>query len=691
VGSGYGGVEDNVMALAVYCGELYEGTESGNVGKWDGTSWKDVGAFNERVYSLAVYNGELYAGGSFTWAEGTDAARIAKWNGYSWSAVGSGLGFFYAGVQALAVYNGELYAGGFFQGGGIGSFLNKWNGSSWSAVDSGMNGYVTALAVYNGELYAGGVFTTAGGIPANRIAKWNGSSWSAVGTGLDNYAGALAIYNGELYAGGYFTIAGGVAANCIAKWNGSSWSAVGTGMNNGIHTLAVYNGELYAGGYFTTAGGIPANRIAKWSNCNALPQPGAITGNTSVCVGSSQTYGVSPINDAINYTWTLPCGWTGTSTTNSIIVTVGPNNGYISVTANNNCGSSIEQILAITVNSNPIQPGLITGSSSVCKGNSQPYSINAVIGATSYTWTLPSGWTGTSTTNSITATAGTNSGNISVFAINSCGISPAQNLAVSVIQNPAQPGSISGSSPVCKGSSQTYSINAVNGATSYAWMLPTGWTGTSTTNSITATAGANGGNISVIAINSCDANSPAQTLAVMVNSTPAQPGSITGNTVLNIGQTFNFSISPVSNVTGYNWSLSGGGNIISGQNTTSISASWLMSGYYTLSVNANNSCGASSNQTLNVLVIDSNNPFQIKVTPNPSPGNFYLTAKGVIDKEMHIEIFNLLGQKIYSDQQRAGTNNYSRLLNLEKVASGVYVVKIIIDNKTYVKTIVKIS
>ena len=52
-------------------------------------------------------------------------------------------------------------------------------------------------------------------------------------------------------------------------------------------------------------------------------------------------------------------------------------------------------------------------------------------GATTYTWNLPSGWTGTSTTNSISVTSGSSSGNISVAANNACGTSNAATLAVS--------------------------------------------------------------------------------------------------------------------------------------------------------------------------------------------------------------------------------------------------------------------
>jgi hypothetical protein len=80
----------------------------------------------------------------------------------------------------------------------------------------------------------------------------------------------------------------------------------------------------------------------------------------------------------------------------------------------------------------PAQPGSITGNASVNSGSTQAYSIAAVNGATSYTWTLPSGWSGGSTATSITATVGNVGGTISVVANNVCGASSSRTFAVSV-------------------------------------------------------------------------------------------------------------------------------------------------------------------------------------------------------------------------------------------------------------------
>ncbi|MEI6696278.1 MAG: hypothetical protein WCO13_09425 [Bacteroidota bacterium] len=107
----------------------------------------------------------------------------------------------------------------------------------------------------------------------------------------------------------------------------------------------------------------------------------------------------------------------------------------------------------------PATPGTISGTATVCSGTSQTYSIEAVPNTTSYTWSLPSGWIGSSSNNSITATAGLN-GNISVVANNACGSGTAQTLSVTVTQLPTAAISYT-ASPWCTSASvQTVSLTA---------------------------------------------------------------------------------------------------------------------------------------------------------------------------------------------------------------------------------------
>ena len=333
------------------------------------------------------------------------------------------------------------------------------------------------------------------------------------------------------------------------------------------------------------------------TGCTVPNQPTAINGNTSVCSGTSQTYSIAAVAGATSYTWTLPSGSGGASTTNTITVTIGGVSGNISVTASNTCGTGTACTLAVNILSSPAQPGTISGNTTVCSSTSQIYSIAAVAGATSYTWTLPSGWSGSSTTNSITATSGGTGGNITVKANNSCGSGITRTLAVTITASaPAQPAVITGPSTVCPGSVQTYSVPVVAGATSYNWTLPAGWSGASTTNSISVTAGGAGGNINVTASNGCG-TSVVRIKAVATNgAVPASPGTIVvsgGSANVCIGDNRTYTVSLVSGVT-YNWIAPAGATITGGQGTNSINllftASFTSPG--TLSVSASNSCGA---------------------------------------------------------------------------------------------------
>ncbi|HMC99712.1 MAG TPA: gliding motility-associated C-terminal domain-containing protein, partial [Ferruginibacter sp.] len=69
----------------------------------------------------------------------------------------------------------------------------------------------------------------------------------------------------------------------------------------------------------------------------------------SVCAGTTNTYSIAPVTGALNYTWSLPSGWSGISNTPSITVNVGNNSGTIKVLATNICGPTYQSSLDVTV------------------------------------------------------------------------------------------------------------------------------------------------------------------------------------------------------------------------------------------------------------------------------------------------------------------------------------------------------
>lgn len=203
---------------------------------------------------------------------------------------------------------------------------------------------------------------------------------------------------------------------------------------------------------------------------------GADTGSTGLCGGGVFVYHTDPVPAATSYTWSVPNNTTISGTNvegNQIVLTVpsGIANGSISVTADNICGSSAPLIKSLTAE--PGQPTVITGPVSVQPlKNKLVYSVLAIPGL-SYTWSVPSGASIDSgqNTSSINVTWGTISGNVTVQAANSCGISPATNLYVNVTSGDITPSitSLPAFADICvngtsTGQSFTMNASGLNGS-----------------------------------------------------------------------------------------------------------------------------------------------------------------------------------------------------------------------------------
>ncbi|MEI6765154.1 MAG: right-handed parallel beta-helix repeat-containing protein [Bacteroidota bacterium] len=347
--------------------------------------------------------------------------------------------------------------------------------------------------------------------------------------------------------------------------------------------------------------------------------PGTISGNASVCSGlAGEVYSVQPVNGAVSYTWSTPTGWTITSGqgSNTITVTSGSVGGSICVSAVNVCGSSSSNsCLPVSITTTMQAPGAITGLTGVCPN--QPlltYSVTAVPGASSYTWTVPTGWTiaAGQGTNSITVTSGSTNGAICVTATNACNItSSATCINVNISSTFPAPSSIIGNNFVCQNTQGLYySVTPVPGAVSYTWSTPSGYiiTGGQGTDNIVLTSGTSGGNLCVTATNACGITSVATCLAISINSGMQSPGTITGVSTVCSNQTgLTYSVVPVSGAASYTWTLPNGWIILSGQGTASITATSGVSGG-SLCVTATNACGITSVASCQAVSINSTIP-----------------------------------------------------------------------------------
>jgi hypothetical protein len=276
--------------------------------------------------------------------------------------------------------------------------------------------------------------------------------------------------------------------------------------------------------------------------------------------------------------------------------------------------------LAYTSCPPPAQPSTITGSGSVCQGTSQSYSVTNVSGVI-YTWQVPSGWiiTNGQGTSAITATVGSASGNIQVTPSNTCGNGPSRTLAVSVLQPPGQPSSITGSASPCEESAATYSVTPVSGVT-YTWEVPEDWIISSGqgSNTITAMVGTASGNVVVIPSNSCGTG-PSRSLETTVIPLPGPAGGITGEINPCQGTLQTYSVSQQDEIT-FTWQVPVGWTINSGQGTPSATVTvGAQSG--NVLVTPSNDCG---NGTYGLLAINVMappvQPSSISGSPSPCQG-----------------------------------------------------------------------
>ena len=120
-------------------------------------------------------------------------------------------------------------------------------------------------------------------------------------------------------------------------------SAIGrtyTAKDSGRYTVVVKNSN----------GCSSAPSATKVVIMNSAPNaPDSILGPVRVFSGSGNVYRIVPVDGATNYTWTLPTGWKGFSSSDTIAVKAGKYAGTISVTANSDMCASDPTTLYISI------------------------------------------------------------------------------------------------------------------------------------------------------------------------------------------------------------------------------------------------------------------------------------------------------------------------------------------------------
>ncbi len=333
-------------------------------------------------------------------------------------------------------------------------------------------------------------------------------------------------------------------------WTSGSTGIAAVGSSSGIVTGVAAGTALIS---YTLSGSTATYSIT----VTTLPNAGAITGVSAVCVGATTTLS----NAATGGAWSSSSA--NATVTGGVVTGVTAGATVISYTVTNSCGTAIAT-KAMTVDPLP-SAGTISGSSNVCVGTTTTLSNAATGGA----------WNSSSANATVTGgvvtgvTAGTTV--ISYSVTNGCGTA----VAIKTITVDPLPvaGTITGATSVCVGATTTLS-NALSGGV---------WSSSSTNAAVTGgvvtgvTAGATV--ISYTVTNSC--GTAIATKAMTVDPLPVA-GTITGATSVCVGATTTLS----NAITGGVWSSSSANATVTGGVVTGVTA-----GTTIISYTVTNGCG----------------------------------------------------------------------------------------------------
>jgi hypothetical protein len=241
---------------------------------------------------------------------------------------------------------------------------------------------------------------------------------------------------------------------------------------------------------------------------------------------------------------------------------------------------------------------------------------------------------------------------------------------------------------LCGGGQYTYSITAVNGATSYTWTVPSGCSiVTNNGNSIVMNVPSTftTGTLSVRAYNSCGGNS---LRSASLTRLPATPASITGPASVCPNQVgVNFTTPAVTGVT-QTWAVPAGVSITGGQGTTGMTCNWGTAAG-SVTVRSVNACGQSAAFSKSVALAtciteDNGNVLRdvtMEVYPNPSNGNFVIRSNDAGE----YYLMNSIGQTI--EVVKLNSDNYFRY-EISGLSAGVYFITGNVNGTTITERVV---
>ncbi|MCT4587964.1 MAG: PKD domain-containing protein [Carboxylicivirga sp.] len=359
---------------------------------------------------------------------------------------------------------------------------------------------------------------------------------------------------------------------------------------------------------------------------NELPSASiTLVGGDEICNGEGAQFRISLLDGQRPWNVVYSDGSVNTSlniTAMDTVITVSPvvNQTYSLVSVNDgNCDGSVSGSVSITVNELPSATMSIDpANSTICYGASSELIFTFPTGSPDYKVSYSEN--GIAKTVNAIPLAGalgiefrlpvspletTVYQLLSVQDSKGCDVPIADGtmITINVQQNPQDAGAITGDMIVCQGSTQTYSIETITGASSYEWTVPAAMgnilTGNGTTTITVAISESFTGNanIEVKGVNACNSG-VASTLAITADPLPAKPITPVAIGSVNIcegEEGMRFRINAVANASSYTWTIPEGLEFVGDNDGTEIVLN-VKSGYNNFTgeirVTASNHCGA---------------------------------------------------------------------------------------------------
>jgi len=365
-----------------------------------------------------------------------------------------------------------------------GSGLTTTSGGDGIPVASGRSGRVGGANGNGGSAYyggGGGGFYSAGVASmtaANAGKMYPGASVTGGGTG--GYGGGGAGYVsccGAAGGGGGYSGGSSGTGDGVAGGGGGSY-IIGTGINN-VQTAGVNSGNGYVIITSASSNNCLSPRVPIVVSLSPSASVAAVTGNATLCVGSTATYTATSV---------VLAGGTGAwSSSNTAVATVNATTGVITAltagtstitySISGGCGTATAQ-KQITVNALPVLTA-ISGATTICKNATTTFT-NTTSGGI---WTSTNASIATITNTGVITGVASGTVNMNYTYTNSNACSATVSKTIIIAGLPADPSALTATPNTLLSGSIT-SLSAVSTGNKIAWYdVATGGTALTTINS----------------------------------------------------------------------------------------------------------------------------------------------------------------------------------------------------------------